>query len=105
MVPAIYRCKRCKKAGRPDTFRVVFERVSLEPCGFVMTTADGGRYPTTYADSVPALGCPQAGCGATVYTRPVTGRVTVDKCGARCLAAKGHSCDCSCGGANHGANY
>ena len=24
------------------------------------------------------------------------------KCGARCMAAKGHDCECQCGGANHG---
>lgn len=26
-------------------------------------------------------------------------------CDARCTGAKGHSCDCSCGGANHGKAY
>lgn len=25
------------------------------------------------------------------------------KCDARCLNAKGHNCECSCGGKNHGA--
>lgn len=24
------------------------------------------------------------------------------ECGPRCMSAKGHSCECSCGGANHG---
>lgn len=27
------------------------------------------------------------------------------KCDSRCLNAKGHSCTCSCGGANHGAGH
>lgn len=27
---------------------------------------------------------------------------SLHKCDARCLNAKGHSCECSCGGANHG---
>lgn len=27
------------------------------------------------------------------------------KCDARCVNAKGHNCECSCGGANHGKGY
>jgi len=27
------------------------------------------------------------------------------KCDARCMNATGANCDCSCGGANHGANH
>lgn len=27
---------------------------------------------------------------------------SLHKCDARCRHAKGHSCECSCGGANHG---
>lgn len=27
------------------------------------------------------------------------------KCDARCTSAKGHSCECSCGGKNHGAGF
>ena len=26
------------------------------------------------------------------------------KCDARCMNARGHNCECSCGGANHGIN-
>lgn len=29
---------------------------------------------------------------------------SLHKCDARCLNAKGRSCECSCGGANHGAS-
>lgn len=28
---------------------------------------------------------------------------SLHKCDARCTSAKGHSCECSCGGVNHGA--
>jgi hypothetical protein len=28
---------------------------------------------------------------------------SLHKCDARCLNAKGHNCECSCGGKNHGA--
>ncbi len=31
-------------------------------------------------------------------------RPSLHKCDARCTNAKGHNCECSCGGANHGIN-
>lgn len=31
-------------------------------------------------------------------------RPSLHKCDARCMNAKGHNCECSCGGANHGIN-
>jgi hypothetical protein len=42
------------------------------------------------------------------YLKPeaVRGVVNVDKtCDGRCMAATRASCECSCGGANHGANW
>lgn len=35
----------------------------------------------------------------------IRGRVTNHKCDAKCLYAKGPSCDCSCGGKNHGSGH
>lgn len=29
---------------------------------------------------------------------------SMHKCDARCMNARGHNCECSCGGANHGIN-
>lgn len=38
--------------------------------------------------------------------RPLNGRtVEAIKCDARCTGATGPKCDCSCGGANHGADH
>ncbi len=38
--------------------------------------------------------------------RGVKGTVNPDhKCDSRCTNAKGHNCDCSCGGENHGSAY
>lgn len=31
-------------------------------------------------------------------------RPSLHKCDARCMNAKGHNCECSCGGKNHGKN-
>ncbi len=27
------------------------------------------------------------------------------KCDSRCMGARGHNCECQCGGANHGIDY
>lgn len=45
-------------------------------------------------------------CGERVIlAKPVHGtRNDSVKCDARCTHAKGHSCECSCGGKNHGAD-
>lgn len=37
--------------------------------------------------------------------RAIKGSVTDCPCDGRCTSAKGPNCDCSCGGANHGADY
>lgn len=43
-------------------------------------------------------------CGKVRTAKPVIGTYKADKkCDGRCLAATGHSCECSCGGKNHGA--
>jgi hypothetical protein len=45
-------------------------------------------------------------CGAHAEFRKVEGHYSaVKKCDARCLAAKGNCCECSCAGANHGAGW
>lgn len=47
--------------------------------------------------------CVRCECGAgTMVAKPLQGRVTDHECNARCMASKGHVCECSCGGANHG---
>ena len=44
-------------------------------------------------------------CGRGIEMIQVMGSRDASKpCDGRCLNAKGHDCECSCGGANHGAN-
>lgn len=46
------------------------------------------------------------GCNRPKIAQAVVGKVSkVHTCGARCLASHGPSCECSCGGKNHGAGY
>lgn len=45
------------------------------------------------------------GCGGYAHLQSVRASVTAHQCGAKCLASKGPSCECACGGENHGRNY
>ena len=46
------------------------------------------------------------GCGLHRGADPVRGKVSHKHlCGSKCLSSKGPSCECSCGGKNHGASY
>lgn len=45
-------------------------------------------------------------CGKSAKLARVVGTFSeVHKCGAKCLASTGPTCECSCGGKNHGAAY
>ena len=42
-------------------------------------------------------------CSRPCYAMSVLGKFRADKkCDARCTNARGHDCECSCGGHNHG---
>lgn len=41
-------------------------------------------------------------CGGWARFYPLIARVTDHRCDRRCTGAKGHVCECQCGGANHG---
>jgi hypothetical protein len=45
-------------------------------------------------------------CGRLIYGRPINGKIKASvKCDGRCTGATGPDCECSCGGANHGADH
>lgn len=44
-------------------------------------------------------------CGVIVAQRRIEGHRNETPCDARCTEAKGHKCECSCGGSNHGAGH
>lgn len=70
------------------------------------TRAEGGR-PSTPEDMKRP--CLTEGCDRTLNLRnctPLYGRMVEEKvCDGRCMGATGPSCDCSCGGMNHGAGH
>lgn len=44
-------------------------------------------------------------CRAPFKAVEIRGRRTAHECDARCLAGKGATCECACGGKNHGASF
>jgi hypothetical protein len=71
------RCRACKRALRRD----------------VAQTFLGSKLVT----------CP---CGKAVRLQRVFGAYQPDvTCGTKCTSAVGPTCDCSCGGANHGGDH
>jgi len=44
-------------------------------------------------------------CRRELIIHPVKARITTHVCSATCRNAKGPNCDCSCGGAHHGAGF
>lgn len=56
--------------------------------------------------STHKVDCPTTGCSRYVILRKVEGEFNPDhKCDVRCTSAKGHTCRCACGGANHGSDW
>ncbi len=53
--------------------------------------------------------CGTEGCDRKLqmrFCKPIYGRFVTEKlCDGRCMGATGNSCDCSCGGMNHGGKH
>lgn len=62
-------------------------------------------------DTVVYCNCGLDGDGARivvqnpVHMQFVQGRTTKTPCDERCTEAKGHKCECACGGVNHGRSF
>ena len=52
-----------------------------------------------------ACTAPCRGCGRPVKFSAIRGVETTHQCGSKCRTSRGHVCECSCGGANHGRAY
>jgi len=103
----IYRCRRCKFTLRRD-MPVTTTTRTYEHHGQLTRTRE-----REYDEQEPVITChcpPRAvGTGLAnerVHYKTIKGTTNPDeKCGARCLASKGPTCDCSCGGENHGKSW
>ncbi len=106
----IYNCKRCKTGKRVEyplsgnygnyressDGRKVFPGIYVQACG-------GGK-PTIYGGDTESGLCPTCH-RAMKHGKLVAHLAPEHKCDARCTGARGPNCECSCGGANHGAGW
>jgi|SRR6185312_3079836 len=66
--------------------------------------ASRGGSVYTHVNGSIVLDCRK--CGEPRYAKLVRGVVsTKHECNAKCLSSTGTTCECSCGGKNHGASY
>lgn len=102
---------RCKHKGCKHATRVadsaVQELDSYRKRHDVLITADGAEYDRTRPFILNGMHvcarCPEHGVYRLAFLQ---GQFSEKhECDARCMAATGPNCDCSCGGANHGANH
>ncbi len=107
-VSVIYNCKRCKSGRRVEYVSsrpgYAFRRApegKLIPAGIWIQSCGGGK-PTVYDGDVENGICPT--CNRKMEYGELNARFVPDhNCDSRCTGARGHDCECSCGGANHGA--
>jgi hypothetical protein len=62
--------------------------------------AEDGRRLFNWSNG--AMHC--AECRRAIQWTPIAGRTSDMPCGEKCISATGPSCDCACGGENHGRN-
>jgi len=102
----IYACK----CGQAKTWEYTARRgdpgvnrqgwpTSGKVLAWVRTTPEGRQVRREDDAHAPCV------CGRRMEPREVQGSVTTTKCGAKCRSSKGPSCECACGGANHGAGF
>jgi hypothetical protein len=110
MATVIYNCTRCKVGRRVEyplsdkygDYRLSTDGRRIDPGVWIL--AIGGGRPTEYGGDTAVGLCPQ--CHRKMQYGKLSGHVDLaHKCDARCSSARGHNCECSCGGVNHGADW
>jgi len=98
------KCKHCGTVTRGESVKVpgaggtMTDRLDRDDVRRV-----GAVYEHRFGNA--ALDCRV--CGLAVRNlKPIRGTVKPNvACNAKCLSSKGPTCECSCGGKNHGASY
>lgn len=111
MATVIYNCKRCKLGKRVDyplgAAKTGYSRIdsngkAVPACVWIQSC--GGGKPTTYGGDTEMGIC--ATCNKMMDFGQLKGYLRPEhKCDARCTSARGHNCECSCGGENHGSDW
>ena len=77
-----------------------------EPASYELQRIEDGKTIRQIHDfECPSCGADNQGVARNVTGDAVKGSYSDKKCDARCTGAKGHNCECQCGGANHGADH
>lgn len=103
----IARCsvKTCRRTVSALVEKDVEYTVSQDPAGIyresrtvAVRVLEGPFEVSPWYGATPAVAC-----HGSWIVKPVEGRYNPErKCDARCMGAVGPSCECSCGGKNHG---
>lgn len=94
------KCKACKKQHTALVTRV---SKSTYRSDMIKRVSDSS---TETLEGRPWVWGSVACCGKPVTMKSVKGTRNPDiPCSAKCMASKGHVCECSCGGRNHGASW
>lgn len=98
------KCKRCKVANSRLVMRTLSQsRTAPDMFGNQkwITVGEFSKIGATFAENADKCACGRSNSWVTV-----SGKVS-DKhqCGAKCLNSTGTTCECSCGGKNHGAGH
>ena len=124
-VAYMYNCKRCKvgrrveyphRGPRGDPYRIDGAGKRIVPSVWPVAGGWGRATPVSYGFTVQRGdlwrhfdGDPLGICDGCQHMM-ACGRVQgifnpAVRCDARCTNARGHNCECSCGGENHGAGW
>lgn len=102
----MHRCKACKAARR-----VHWTHEYTAIGGYYAQKVDHKWEPGASVTVLPSWGrldCPAIACrcGGAMPGKRMTHAHNPDvPCDSRCTSARGHNCECSCNGANHGRDY
>lgn len=105
---AIATNKCCKRTVRIEVTREEPTKIWRHSSGQGFKLDNGWLVPLGSYHDVCFCGCKSKQYnGQQQWSfRAVIGRIKENhKCDARCLNSKGHSCECACGGKNHGAGH
>ena len=96
----IATCKSCKSAHSMQVTITIVRTYRSDKIGEVARK----RTVTMLDGSIAPAG--RVCCGRSWDYRSIDGTTNPKiKCNARCTESKGHVCECSCGGKNHGAGH
>jgi hypothetical protein len=98
-IRVMWTCRRqtCKKKWGHDYVVEGYRKYRILEDGSVRSLS------ADFNDNV--LRCPDCASYRPVGNTVVGRYSTKHQCGAKCMNATGPSCDCSCGGKNHGMNH